>query len=136
MHACSVARLCPTLGEGLPCLKFSRQKYQSWLRFPTPEDLPNAGIKPVSLVSPDLAGGFFTPAQTVRTFCLIFIMKLFINHSSILDPSESLFLSWNQVHLFHFHQLFKKEKQSFFFFDGLCTDLKYPSSIEVALKYI
>ena len=30
--------------------------------FPTPGDLPNPGIKPESLVSPALAGGFFTTA--------------------------------------------------------------------------
>ena len=30
------------------------------LPFPPPWDLPNAGIKPVSLTSPALAGGFFT----------------------------------------------------------------------------
>ena len=29
---------------------------------PTPGDLPDPGIKPVSLVSPALAGGLFTPA--------------------------------------------------------------------------
>ena len=28
--------------------------------FPPPEDLPNPGIKPASLASPALAGGFFT----------------------------------------------------------------------------
>ena len=28
--------------------------------FPTPGDLPDPGIKPASLVSPALAGGFFT----------------------------------------------------------------------------
>ena len=30
--------------------------------FPTPRDLPNPGIKPISLGSPALAGGFFTTA--------------------------------------------------------------------------
>ena len=30
------------------------------LPFPTPGDLPKPGIKPASLVSPALAGGFFT----------------------------------------------------------------------------
>ena len=35
------------------------------LPFPSPEDLPHPGIKPMSLVSPALAGGFFT---TVATF--------------------------------------------------------------------
>ena len=32
------------------------------LPFPSPGDLPDPGIKPASLVSPALAGGFFTTA--------------------------------------------------------------------------
>ena len=38
---------------------FSKQEYWSRFPFPTPGDLPNPGIKPMSLVSPALAGGFF-----------------------------------------------------------------------------
>ena len=38
----------------------SRCEYWSRLPFPTPEDLPNPGIKPASLASPALAGRFFT----------------------------------------------------------------------------
>ena len=34
--------------------------FWSGLRFPTLGDLPNPGIKPVSLVSPALAGRYFT----------------------------------------------------------------------------
>ena len=39
---------------------FPRKEYWSGLPFPTPGDLPDPGIKPVSLASPALAGGFFT----------------------------------------------------------------------------
>ena len=39
---------------------FSRQECWSGLPFPTPGDLPDPGIKPMSLASPALAGGFFT----------------------------------------------------------------------------
>ena len=39
---------------------FFRQEYWSGLPFPSPGDLPDPGIKPASLVSPALAGGFFT----------------------------------------------------------------------------
>ena len=39
---------------------FSRQEYWSGLPFPSPEDLPNPEIKPVSLASPALAGRSFT----------------------------------------------------------------------------
>ena len=38
-------------------MEFSRQEYWSGEPFPTPEDLPDPGIE---LVSPALAGGFFT----------------------------------------------------------------------------
>ena len=41
---------------------FFRQEYWSGLPFPLPEDLPDPGIEPVSLVSPALASGFFTTA--------------------------------------------------------------------------
>ena len=38
------------------------------LRFPTPRDLSDLGIEPVSLASPALAGGFFTtePLETEK----------------------------------------------------------------------
>ena len=41
-------------------IAFSRQEYWSGLPFPSPGVLPNPGTEPVSLVSPALAGGFFT----------------------------------------------------------------------------
>ena len=41
-------------------LGFSRQEYWSGLPFPSPRDLPNPGIEPMSLMSATLAGGFFT----------------------------------------------------------------------------
>ena len=39
---------------------FSRQEYWSGLPCPPPGDLPDPGIDSVSLVSPTLAGSFFT----------------------------------------------------------------------------
>ena len=42
---------------------FSRQEYWNGLPCPYPGDLPDSGIKPMSLVSPALAGRFFTLAQ-------------------------------------------------------------------------
>ena len=39
---------------------FSRQEYWSGLPFPFLGDLPNPGIEPPSLMSSELAGGFFT----------------------------------------------------------------------------
>ena len=39
--------------------EFSRRGSWSGLPFPTPGDLPDTGIEPMSLVSAALAGGFF-----------------------------------------------------------------------------
>ena len=47
-----------------PSMGFSRQEYWSGLPGPPPGHLPNPGIKPMSLMSPALAGGFFTTSAT------------------------------------------------------------------------
>ena len=39
---------------------FSRQEYWSGLPCPPPGYLPDPGIKPTSLLSPALSGGFYT----------------------------------------------------------------------------
>ena len=47
-------------------MEFSRQEYWSGLPFPTPGDLPNPGMEPVS---PSLAGRFFstmTPGKPIH----------------------------------------------------------------------
>ena len=49
-----------------PSMGFSRQEYWSGLPCPPQGDLPNPGIKLAFLVSPDLAGGFFTTSATWR----------------------------------------------------------------------
>ena len=46
-------------------MEYFRQDYWSGLLFPTAGDLPNPGIKPMSLVSPALAGRFFTVVPPV-----------------------------------------------------------------------
>ena len=43
---------------------FSSQEYRNGLPFPTSGDLPDPGIKPASLLSSALAGGFFTTSAT------------------------------------------------------------------------
>ena len=59
-----VTQLCPALATAWTVahqaplsMGFSRQEYWSGLPFPSPGDLPNSGVKPMS---PALAGGFFT----------------------------------------------------------------------------
>ena len=45
-------------------MEFSRQKYWSRLPFPSPGNLPYPAIEPSFLMSPVLAGGFFTTSAT------------------------------------------------------------------------
>ena len=66
MHLCLVAQLCPplchpwTVARQAPLsMEFFRQGYWSGLPFPTPGDLPDLGIEPVSPVSPSLTVGIF-----------------------------------------------------------------------------
>ena len=44
--------------------EISQARLLSWLPFHTPGDLPDPRVKPVSLVSPSLAGRFFTTSAT------------------------------------------------------------------------
>ena len=66
MHMCmcaSVVWLCNpwTVACQSPLsMEFSRKEYWSRLPFPTPGNLPNPGIEPVSIAPPTLAGGFFS----------------------------------------------------------------------------
>ena len=43
---------------------FSRRESWNGLPFPSPGNLPDPGIEPISLTSPELAGGFFTTNAT------------------------------------------------------------------------
>ena len=47
----------------------SRQEYWSGLPFPSPGDLSDPGIKPVSFMSPALPGRFFKTAKSLQS-CL------------------------------------------------------------------
>ena len=49
--------------------EFSRQEYWSGLPFLSPRCLPDPGIKPVCLMSPELAGRFFTTALSSPFHC-------------------------------------------------------------------
>ena len=60
---------------------FSRREFWSGLPCPPPEDLPNPEIKPMSLASPALGGGFFTtePPGMPRAHLCDFIFTLIIS---------------------------------------------------------
>ena len=96
--------LCP--------LGFSRQEYWSGLSCCSPGDLPDLEIEPMSLMSPALAGGFFTASATWEASSVQFSsvpslshVQLFAIHGpqharppcSSLTPgvySDSCLLSW------------------------------------------
>ena len=71
----STAQLCPTCCSLMESsfsmaplsMEFSRQEYQSRLPFPTLWYLRDPGIETTSLVSPALAGRFFTTSAAGET---------------------------------------------------------------------
>ena len=71
ISVCSVASVCPTLCDpmdhslpGSPVHGILQAKYWSRLPCPPPGDLPDPGIESMSLISPTLAGRFFTTSAT------------------------------------------------------------------------
>ena len=68
MGNCVRAQLCSTLCDPMYCvacqaplsMRFLRQEYWSGLPLLPPGDLPDPGMEPMSLVSPAMAGRFFT----------------------------------------------------------------------------
>ena len=72
MYACvlshfSRVQLCATLWivahQAPLSTGFSREEYWSGLSFPSPGDLPNPWMEPMSLKSPALAGKFLTTGK-------------------------------------------------------------------------
>ena len=68
-YACMLSHFSPDSWQphNLPAplsMGFSQQEYWSGLPCPSAGDLPELGIKPVSLMSPSLAGRFFTTSNT------------------------------------------------------------------------
>ena len=65
LHSCLTLATLWNVAHYAPLsMGFSRQKNWSGLPCPPPGDLLNLGIKPMSLTSPALAGGFFTTSTT------------------------------------------------------------------------
>ena len=83
---CLVAKSCPTQATPWPVARqvplfmaFSRQEYWSELPFPSPGDLPDPGIEPVS---PELAHGFFTTEPHGKPSYRYYIFKNKIKNKS------------------------------------------------------
>ena len=67
------------LSMGIP-----RREHRSRLPFPSPEGLPDSGIKPVS---PALAGGFLTTGSPGKSLVSTFIRKLYAKFCSAAKPA-------------------------------------------------
>ena len=78
-------------------MEFSRQEYWSELPFPPPGHLPDAGVKPVSLASPALAGGFFAtaPSRMRATSLSHFAVRWTVSHQAPLSKGFSRQESWS-----------------------------------------
>ena len=86
-------------------MKFSRQESWNRLPFPPPGDLLASGIKPESLLSPALAGGFFTtaPGKLIHIIYVVNKVLLFssgnyiqcpdINHNGRESGKESVYIT-------------------------------------------
>ena len=75
---------------------FSRQEYWSGLSCPPQRGLPSPGVESMSVVSPTLAGQFFTSSTTSEA--LYVYMYKWVNASRVLDPYS--YLLWHWFHSF------------------------------------
>ena len=123
VRAHSIAQLCLILWDPMDCSLpvlsvhwIFRQEYCNWFPFSPPGDLPNPGIKPVSLVSPALAGRFFTtepPGKSQWVNTKNQILTLLVNILILVK----LFASGTKIRLIIFYAakdgetLYSRQKQ-------------------------
>ena len=77
---------------------FFRQEDWSVLPFPSPGDLPDPRIKPTSLISPALAGVFFTTSAT----WLKYNQFLYVDHGAAAPLQSNLTYSSDLSVFFYF----------------------------------
>ena len=63
-------------------MEFFRQEYWSGLPFPSPGDLPERGMEPMSLESPVLVGRFFTTAPPGKPTINILLINNIVHFPS------------------------------------------------------
>ena len=87
-------------------MEFSRQEYWNRLPCPSQGDLPNSGIKLTSLISPAMAGGFFTISTTWKPLLALFIVLLpeahLTSHCRMLNSRWVTTPSWLSRSFRHF----------------------------------
>ena len=93
-------------------MEFFRQEYWDWLPFPTPGDLPNPRIEPVSLRSPVFAGEFFTTIYVLIKEKYNIILQIFT--STVKSHKILLLLCLIDIHNHHFHHWIHIGKYQYF----------------------
>ena len=76
-------------------MEFCRQVYWNGFPFPPPGDLPNPGIKPMFLISPALAGSFFTISNSWEAHLLLWSHLILLNNCIVgilLSHKKMLFV--------------------------------------------
>ena len=86
-------------------MEFPRQEYWSWLSFPAPGYLPNAGIEPMP---PAMAGGFlFLTTEPLRSPCMCIPDQMCVHTYTESGRSAGLILhpQLHNVLFSHFHNI-------------------------------
>ena len=89
MLSCFSLTLCDPIpwtvaSQALLIMRFSRQEYWSWLSYPPPGNLLKPGIEPKSLMSPTLAGRFFTTSTTWEAYIYVCVCVFFLIFFSLM----------------------------------------------------
>ena len=98
---------------------FSRQEYWSGLPFPPPGDLLNPEIESMSLISPALAGGFFT--TELGSYCILkgWVLKNWCFQTVVLEKTLESSLDCKEI-----KPVSPKGNQPWIFTEGLLLKLK------------
>ena len=98
----SVSAIPWTVARQAPLsLGFSRQEYWSGLPYPSPGDLPNPGIKPISWASPELQAGYLPTEPPEKPPVASYILYIYVRiyNLSVLSfvDGHTWFICTNQL---------------------------------------
>ena len=101
-------------------MEFSRQEHWSGLPCPPEGDFPNPGTKPVPLMSPALAGRFFTTSATWEVPIHMYTMEYY----SFIEKNRLPFAkTWMHVEGIMLSELSQAEKDKYCMISLICGDL-------------
>ena len=127
VHACSIVSdsFWPwTVAHQVPLsMKFSRPEYWSGLPFPSPGDLPDPGLELASLMSPALAGIFFSTnpwQQIIANHIMVYHSPSFARKTRLTSwrPELRLFFLLQCLTESGYSRVFKNERMVPVFKDG------------------